>query len=64
MARVAERVVQTPPASSSCSSPRCARLAGAHLRLPGLEQLRAEVAAIENGAAYRLSFVCDELREA
>lgn len=29
----------------------------------GLEQLRAEVAAIENGAAHRLSLVCDELRE-
>jgi hypothetical protein len=30
----------------------------------GHEQLRAEVAAIENGAAHRLSIVCDELREA
>jgi hypothetical protein len=29
----------------------------------GIEQLRAEVAAIENGAAHRLSLVCDELRE-
>jgi hypothetical protein len=29
-----------------------------------LEQLRAEVGAIENGAAHRLSLVCDELREA
>jgi hypothetical protein len=27
------------------------------------EQLRAEVAAIENGAAHRLSIICDELRE-
>ena len=29
----------------------------------GLEQLRAEVAAIEDGAAHRLALVCDELRE-
>jgi hypothetical protein len=29
----------------------------------GIEQLRAEVAAIESGAAHRLSLVCDELRE-
>jgi hypothetical protein len=29
----------------------------------GFEQLRAEVAAVENGAAHRLSLVCDELRE-
>lgn len=29
----------------------------------GVEQLRTEVAAIENGAAHRLSLVCDELRE-
>lgn len=29
----------------------------------GLEQLRAEVAAIEDGAAHRLSLTCDELRE-
>lgn len=29
----------------------------------GAEQLRAEVAAIESGAAHRLSVVCDELRE-
>jgi len=29
----------------------------------GIEQLRAEVAAVENGAAHRLSLVCDELRE-
>jgi hypothetical protein len=30
----------------------------------GLEQLRAEIAAIEAGATHRLSIVCDELREA
>jgi hypothetical protein len=29
----------------------------------GVEQLRAEVAAIEDGAAHRLALVCDELRE-
>jgi hypothetical protein len=29
----------------------------------GREQLRAEVGAIETGAPYRLSLVCDELRE-
>jgi hypothetical protein len=29
----------------------------------GIEQLRAEVAAIEDGAAHRLALVCDELRE-
>ena len=29
----------------------------------GSEQLRAEVGAIETGAAYRLQLVCDELRE-
>jgi len=29
----------------------------------GVEQLRAEVAAIEDGAANRLTLVCDELRE-
>jgi hypothetical protein len=29
----------------------------------GIEQLRAEVAAIETGAAHRLSLVCEELRE-
>jgi hypothetical protein len=29
----------------------------------GIEQLRAEVAAIEDGAANRLTLVCDELRE-
>jgi hypothetical protein len=29
----------------------------------GMEQLRAEVAAIESGASYRLQLVCDELRE-
>ena len=29
----------------------------------GIEMLRAEVAAIEDGAAHRLSLVCDELRE-
>ncbi len=29
----------------------------------GIELLRAEVAAIEDGAAHRLSLVCDELRE-
>jgi hypothetical protein len=29
----------------------------------GSEQLRAEVGAIESGAAYRLQLVCDELRE-
>jgi hypothetical protein len=29
----------------------------------GLEQLRAEVTAIEDGAAHRLALVCDELRE-
>ncbi|MGZ3426456.1 MAG: hypothetical protein ACXVCV_07400, partial [Polyangia bacterium] len=29
----------------------------------GIEQLRTEVAAVENGAAHRLSLVCDELRE-
>jgi hypothetical protein len=29
----------------------------------GSEQLRAEVAAIEDGAAHRLALVCDELRE-
>jgi hypothetical protein len=29
----------------------------------GLEQLRAEVAAIENGAEHRLSLLCDELKE-
>jgi hypothetical protein len=29
----------------------------------GVEQLRAEVAAIEDGAANRLALVCDELRE-
>jgi hypothetical protein len=29
----------------------------------GIEQLRAEVAAIEDGAAHRLSLVCDDLRE-
>ena len=29
----------------------------------GFEQLRAEVAAVEDGAAHRLSLVCDQLRE-
>jgi len=29
----------------------------------GVEQLRGEVAAIEDGAAHRLALVCDELRE-
>jgi hypothetical protein len=29
----------------------------------GVEQLRTEVAAVENGAAHRLSLVCDDLRE-
>lgn len=29
----------------------------------GYEQLRAEVAAVEDGAAHRLSLVCDQLRE-
>ena len=32
-------------------------------RCAGYEQLRAEVAAVEDGAAHRLSLVCDELRE-
>src|SRR5262249_26482063 len=29
----------------------------------GMEQLQAEVAAIESGASYRLQLVCNELRE-
>ena len=51
-------------ASSSGSSRRCARAGQTRIAAcEGIEMLRAEVAAIEDGAAHRLSLVCDELRE-
>ena len=66
MARVAERVVQSAASQLELLVAEVrrdwqARISG----LPGRRAAaRREVAAIENGAAHRLSFVCDELREA
>ena len=52
-----------PPSSSGWSRRSAAAGIGRIGACAGIELLRAEVAAIEDGAAHRLSLVCEELRE-